>query len=36
MKQDDIIELRIEKLTFGGEALSRYNDFVFFVKGGCP
>lgn len=36
MKQDDIIELRIEKLTFGGEALSRHNDFVFFVKGGCP
>ena len=36
MKQDEIIELKIEKLTFGGEALSRHNDFVFFVKGACP
>ena len=36
MKQDDIIELKIEKLTFGGEALARLDDFVFFVKGGCP
>lgn len=36
LKKDEIIEVSVEKMTFGGDALSHYNGFVIFIKGGCP
>lgn len=35
-KKGDIIELRVEKMAFGGEGISRINGLVVFIKGGVP
>lgn len=36
LKQDDIIELTIEKLVYSGSALARYNGITVFVDGAVP
>ena len=38
IKLNDIIEIEIEKLTYGGEGLARYGTekFVIFVKNALP
>ncbi len=36
IKKDDVIELKIEKLLYGGSSLGRIDNFAVFVSGGCP
>ena len=36
MKKGNIVDLNIEKLSYGGLGLAHYGDMVIFVKGGIP
>ncbi|SPD72359.1 putative enzyme [uncultured Desulfobacterium sp.] len=36
IKKGEIIELGIDKMAFGGQAVARLDGFVVFVKGGVP
>ena len=36
MKKGNIVDLNIEKLSYGGLGLAHYEDMVIFVKGGIP
>ncbi len=36
MHKRDILDLRIDKMAFGGRGISRVDGFVIFVKGGIP
>ena len=36
IRKHDIIELHIDKMAFGGQAVARLEGFVVFVKGGVP
>ncbi|MCF7885349.1 MAG: 23S rRNA (uracil(1939)-C(5))-methyltransferase RlmD [Candidatus Marinimicrobia bacterium] len=36
VRKGDIVDLRIEKLVYGGKGLARYNDYVVFVKNCVP
>ncbi|MBW1920942.1 MAG: 23S rRNA (uracil(1939)-C(5))-methyltransferase RlmD [Deltaproteobacteria bacterium] len=35
-KKGEIVELRIEKVAYGGEGIGRLHGLVFFVRGGIP
>jgi 23S rRNA (uracil1939-C5)-methyltransferase len=36
IKNDDLIELHVDALAFGGEGIARIDNFVVFVKGAIP
>jgi 23S rRNA (uracil1939-C5)-methyltransferase len=36
IRKEDIVELWVEKLAFGGEGIARINGFVVFIKGAVP
>ena len=36
IRKEDIVELWVEKLAFGGEGIARIDGFVVFVKGAVP
>ncbi|MBW2066392.1 MAG: 23S rRNA (uracil(1939)-C(5))-methyltransferase RlmD [Deltaproteobacteria bacterium] len=35
-KKGDLVELRVEKVAFGGQGVSRVDGYVIFVSGGIP
>ena len=36
MKKGNIVDLNIEKLSYGGLGLAHHENMVIFVKGGIP
>jgi len=36
IRKDDIIELWIDRIAFGGDGIGRFNGLVIFVRGGIP
>lgn len=36
LRKGDVVELRIEKMAFGGQGVARLNGFVIFVNGAVP
>jgi 23S rRNA (uracil1939-C5)-methyltransferase len=36
LRREDIVELRIDKMAFGGQGVARIDGFVVFVKGAVP
>ncbi len=36
IKNNDLVELYVETLAFGGEGIARVDGFVVFVKGAIP
>ncbi len=36
LRKGEIVELRIEKMAYGGQGVARHNGFVIFVRGGVP
>ncbi len=36
IRKNDIIEVKIDSVAFGGKGVARIDDFVVFVRGGIP
>ncbi|MCK4784624.1 MAG: TRAM domain-containing protein, partial [Desulfobacteraceae bacterium] len=36
VRKGDIVELRINKMAYGGQGVARLDGLVIFVKGGIP
>ena len=36
IRKNDIIEVKIDSIAFGGKGIARIDDFVIFVRGGIP